>query len=136
MPTMIPEKVNVDVLHSAIIDALDGTGELYLSDVTGDDDVGLLICRVVEHVPEHKDHEDLEWWRPIAAVVSPIVTLTAAVIANPLGDNSEQARSALRRIREQIRLAVGEHCEEAEHNVRVADRAPKRRSKRAQPKKS
>jgi hypothetical protein len=56
-----------------------------------------ILAAFVEHV-EKDQNGDGDWWQAMLAVVDPFIELTAAVVSNPLGDNSEAAKTALKSI--------------------------------------
>jgi len=90
--------IDVEALDEAVARALSTQVDGY------DCSTSMIVGGVVERAT--KGSKSLEgWFFPVSAVVTPLLELTAAVIANPLGDNSEAAEDAVKKMTDNVREA-------------------------------
>jgi hypothetical protein len=94
-------KIDADALDAAVaralVTAIDDNGV----DCSAAMLVGSLVSRTFDFDDESKS--ELDWWRPAQAVIRPLLELTAAVIENPLGDNSAAAAEAVQKMMDELR---------------------------------
>jgi len=119
--------VDLEVLNFAMANALRAAG---LGDDGESTDVVDLISCTVSGTRElgMGPDSDLGWWRPTMAIIDPLIKLTATVMNNPLGDNSEVALEAIEKMRTEIQAHKAGHLQ---YYKTVLVREPKTRPGRS-----